>query len=209
MWRWFGMTQAQRIMKRKAFIKAEMDRRAPQSDALWQEAAERLESILARYASLSGGVRAHTDNFIFPAAAIYLTAKEALGQPAAYGIIEDSAARHSASAGQKLARLVRLPGMAGLFVRIWDPLAKRLFGESHGFQNRFYPKRKGEYRMDVLACPYFRYFTELGCPELTGIFCDNDERTYGSLPGLAFERTGTLGKGADRCDFCIRRVRVR
>lgn len=102
---------------------------------------------------------------------------------------------------------MRLPGMAGLFVRMWDPLTKRLFGKSRGFQNRFYPKRKDEYGMDVLACPYFRYFTELGCPELTGIFCDNDERTFGSLPGLAFERTGTLGKGADRCDFCIRRVR--
>lgn len=75
------MTQTQRIMKRKAFIKTEMDRRTPQSDALWREAAERLDSILAQYASLSGGVRAHTDNSIFPAAAIYLSTKEALGQP--------------------------------------------------------------------------------------------------------------------------------
>ena len=50
------------------------------------------------------------------------------------------------------------------------------------------------------------YFTELGCPELTKVFCKNDERTYGNLPGLKFERTGTLGKGAQRCDFLIRKV---
>lgn len=61
--------------------------------------------------------------------------------------------------------------------------------------------------MDVLACPYFRYFTELGCPELTKIFCDNDERCYGNIPRLCFERSTTIGKGGDRCDFYIKRVK--
>ena len=28
----------------------------------------------------------------------------------------------------------------------------------------------------------------------------------GNLPGLQFVRTGTLGKGADRCDFYIRKM---
>ena len=86
-------------------------------------------------------------------------------------------------------------------------MTKRVFGAGNGFQNVFYPKKKDEYRMDIVACPYCRYLTELGCPELTKIFCENDERIYGSLPGLIFERTGTLGKGADRCDFCVRKTR--
>ena len=60
--------------------------------------------------------------------------------------------------------------------------------------------------MDVTACPYFHYFTELGCPELTKIFCENDELIYGNLPGIKFTRIGTLGKGAKRCDFYIRKV---
>jgi hypothetical protein len=51
--------------------------------------------------------------------------------------------------------------------------------------------------------------TELGCPELTKIFCENDERVYGNLPGLKFERTGTLGKGAKRCDFYLRKVQTK
>ena len=54
--------------------------------------------------------------------------------------------------------------------------------------------------------PYKTYLTELGCPELVKIFCENDERVYGALPGLVFERSGTLGKGADRCDFYIRKA---
>ena len=59
--------------------------------------------------------------------------------------------------------------------------------------------------MDIISCPYNRYFAELGCPELTKIFCENDDRIYGGLPGLVFERTGTLGKGAPCCDFRIRK----
>ena len=100
---------------------------------------------------------------------------------------------------------MKLPGMKSLFVKIWNPLTRKVFGQNSGFQNTFYPKRKGDYRMDVTACPYSRYLTELGCPELTRIFCKNDERIYGKLPGIRFERTGTIGKGAARCDFCIRK----
>ena len=70
--------------------------------------------------------------------------------------------------------------------------------------NVFYPNKKGEYRMDITQCPYNRYFAELGCPELTKIFCGNDDRVYGDLPGLEFIRTGTLGRGADKCDFYLR-----
>ena len=60
--------------------------------------------------------------------------------------------------------------------------------------------------LDIVACPYVRYFTELGCPELAKIYCANDDRVYGNLPGLEFKRTGTLGTGADRCDFYLRKT---
>lgn len=202
------MSIAGKIMKNKAFIKAEMDKSLPkaQSDALWQKATEKLNEILNQYSSLPKGVHTHTDNFIFPAAAIYLTTKEAVGQAKAYSFIENAAVSRTEPWGRKLAALMRVPGMRSLFVKIWDPMTRKKFGPDSGFQNRFYPKEKVVYRMDILACPYCRYFGELGCPELTKIFCENDDRSYGNLPGLKFERTGTLGKGADRCDFCFRKV---
>ena len=199
---------AEQIMKRKAVIRAEIERHLPkeQADALWQQATERLASIMARYTDLPEGLRPHTDARIFPSAAIYLTAKERVGQKTAYGFIEDAAVALTGKTAIKLAKLLRLPGMRGLFIRIWDPLTRKIFGPNNGFKNVFHPKEKGAFRMDILACPYFRYFTELGCPELTRIFCENDDRVYGNLPGIAFERTGTLGKGAQRCDFCIRKA---
>ncbi len=202
------MKTAVQIMKKKAPMRAELEKHLPkdEADVLWLQATERLSDILARYADLPRAMRFHTESRIFPSAAIYLTAKERLGKKTAFSVVENTAIELTSQLGKKLARMMQLPGMRSLFVRIWDPLVRKVFGPDNGFRNAFYPKQKDEYRMDVLACPYCRYFTELGCPELTQIYCENDERTYGNLPGIAFERTGTLGKGADRCDFRIRKV---
>ncbi len=202
------MKTANQIMKKKKFIKDEMDSQfsKPISDELWEKAIVRLEGILKHYESISGGVRSHTDNYIFPAAAIYLTLKEETNTDIAYAVIENAAIRNSSDAGRKLAKLMKLPGMKSIFVSIWDPITKKIFGSDSGFKNIFYPKKKGEYRMDVVACPYNRYFTELGCPELTKIFCANDERCYGNLPGLEFKRTGTIGTDSARCDFYMRKI---
>ena len=202
------MTSSQKIMKKKSRFKAEIDRRLTknQSDALWQKATDRLAALLKQYASLPEGVRFHTENKIFPAAAIYLTLKESIGQPEAFQVMEDATFKTADAAAKKLSALLRLPGMRSLFVKVWDPLTRKMFGEKSGFQNVFYPKKKGEYRMDVVSCPYNRYFTELGCPELTKISCGADDHVYGDLPGLKFERTSTIGRGGERCDFCIRKI---
>lgn len=199
------MATAQQIMKKKTFIKEEMDRQLTkkQSDYLWKKSTGRLADILDQYASLPKGVHTHTDSFIFPAAAIYLTAKEHIPADKAYSIIENSAIANTSAMGEKLAKMMKIPGMSSFFISLWDPISRKMFGESCGFQNVFYPREKGAYRMDIVACPYNRYFTELGCPELTKIFCENDERTYGNLPGLQFIRTSTLGKGGERCDFYL------
>lgn len=202
------MKTAKQILKRKRFIKEEMDRKFPQflSDDLWRRAEIRLDGILKKYDSLTPGERIHTERNIFPSAAIYMSLCEMTSQENAYEVIENAAIRNSSEVGRKLAMLMRLPGMKSLFVAIWHPMVHHIFGQKSGFKNVFYPRKKGEYRMDIIACPYCRYFTELGCPELTKIFCNNDDRCYGNLPGLEFKRTGTLGTGANCCDFYLRKI---
>ena len=200
------MKAAKQIMDGKLSIKADMDKQFPNSDELWRKAEEKLGEIMKLYPDLPKGVHMHTDNYIFPSAAIYLTLKEVTSQEKAYAVIENAAIEHSTATGRKIAKMLKLPGMKSLFVKIWNPLTKKMFGPNSGFKNVFYPKKKGEYKMDVVACPYNKYFTELGCPELTKIFCANDNRCYGNLPGIEFKRSGTLGTGADRCDFYLRKV---
>lgn len=202
------MTDAEKIMKKKNFIKKEMDKNLPkqESDMLWQKATAELEKLLAKYKDIPKGVKGHTENYIFPSAALYLIAKEEIGQEKAFRIVSDAATNMTSDLGKKLATIMKIPGMKNLFVRIWDPLTKKKFGPNNGFENKFYPNQKNEFRMDVLSCPYVRYFTELGCPELTQIYCANDDRVYGNLPGIEFRRKGTLGTGAERCDFYIRKL---
>lgn len=203
------MEQAIKIMKKKQFIKNEADKvlSKEMSDKMWKKATVRLDKILKKYESLPKGVHSHTDSFIFPSAAIYLTAKEFMTEEQAYAIIENASASKTKALGEKLAKVLKLPLMKGFFLKMWNSMTKKQFGEDGGFKNRFYPPKKGDFRMDILACPYCNYFSELGCFELTKIFCDNDERSYGNLSGLKFERKGTLGKGAECCDFHLYRVK--
>ena len=201
------MTDAEKIMKKKSFIKKEMDRIVPkqQSDCLWSNATLKLEEFLNIYKDIPKGVKGHTENYIFPSASLYLIAKEELGQEKAYEIVNDAAVKMTSGVGKRLAVIMRIPGMKDLFVKIWDPLTRKMFGPENGFENVFYPKQKNEFKMDILFCPYVKYFTELGCPELTKIYCANDERVYGNLPGIEFRRNGTLCTGARCCDFYIRK----
>ena len=79
------------------------------------------------------------------------------------------------------------------------------FGEKQGYENDMHECTPSRIAYDVLACPYHRGFTQMGAPELCQLFCRNDEICYGDLDGIRFVRTGTLTKGASRCDFLIER----
>lgn len=198
------MKKAEKLLKKKEWIKDEIERRRPEiADAVWEEAHALLADILERFDDVTKGERMHTEGYIFPSAAVYLTLKKHIEAREAYDILATAAAKQSAEVGKSIARLVSIPGMKGLFVKIWAPMTKKMFGESSGFKNKFYPQQKGSYKMDVLQCPYNKYLTLLGCPEITKIFCDNDEYCYGDLPGIEFKRTTTIGKGGSVCDFYI------
>lgn len=175
-----------------------------EAEKIWNRAKEILKEIEDKYPDLSKGQQMHA-SFIFPAAAVQLAIKEIKGDAEiGYRAISKFSWSSSREKGESLQKMAKIPGFTQLFVKLWDPISHKFFGPDAGFENVFYPKKKGEYKMDIIACPYNRYFTELGTPELTKIFCINDECTYGDIPGLEFSRSQTLGKGGEKCDFYIR-----
>lgn len=202
------MRSAAKTMEKKKTYREELEKRfdSETCEKIWSRTISRLNSIYGKYDDLSEGVMSHTDSGIFPAAAMYITAKEFMSEEEAYQLIEDISVIICKKVQEPIAKMMKLPFMPSFFVKMWGPMTKKKFGSTCGFKNNFYPKEKGAFRMDILECPYSKYFTELGCPELTKIYCDNDLRIYGKLPGIAFEREGTLGRGADKCDFYIRKV---
>ena len=194
--------KARKVMKSKKLFKTEIAKRfAPsETEKIWADAENRLFELYASHTDLPKGVSAHTDSFIFPAAAIYLAMKEADSE-IAYDIMKTKMAEKSDKMGQMIAKCCRLPGFKKFFLSMWDTMSHKMFGESAGFKNVFYPKEKSCFRMDITQCPYHTYLTEAGCPELNVLFCENDIHSYGNLPGLKFTRTKTIGAGDELCDF--------
>ena len=197
-----------KILKSKESFKAEMAKRFSSSDIekIWADAEKRLFDMYAGHTDLPKGVSAHTDNFIFPAAAIYLSIF-VFKQEAAYEIMKKVMAEKSDKFGKTLAKWCHIPGFKKFFLNMWDSISRKSFGETAGFKNVFYPKEKGSFRMDITQCPYHKYLTEAGCPELNVLFCENDIHSYGNLPGLKFTRTKTIGAGDELCDFKMELVK--
>ena len=191
-----------KVMKSKKIFREEICKRmsAADKEKVWKNAHKRLYKMYIEHRDLPKGVSMHTDSFIFPAAAIYLSMKE-IDPDVAYDVMKKVMAERSDNMGKMLAKCCKLPGFKTFFLRMWDSMSHKMFGEASGFKNVFYPTEKGCFRMDITQCPYNKYLTEQGCPELNILFCENDVHSYGSLPGLKFSRTKTIGAGDELCDF--------
>ena len=191
-----------KTLKGKGAFKKEISSRFSQTecDKIWRDAHKRLYKIYADHPDLPKGVAVHTDSFIFPAAAIYLAMKE-INPDIAMDVMRKVMAEKSGKTGDMIAKFCRLPGFRIFFLGMWDSMSHKMFGEASGFKNVFYPKEKKCFRMDIIQCPYNKYLTEQGCPELNVLFCENDVHTYGNLPGMKFTRTQTIGAGDKLCDF--------
>ncbi len=65
---------------------------------------------------------------------------------------------------------------------------------------------KTSFAFNVHRCFYLDVFTAYGAPELTALYCRLDDLLYAAWsPSIRWERTKTLGRGDDCCDFRYRR----
>ena len=82
---------------------------------------------------------------------------------------------------------------------------RSVFGPAAGFDSKELQVSNGIWRVDMMKCPYHDTCVAYGCPELCCCFCDSDDISYTGLhPKLIWHRTKTLGRGDDRCDFCMK-----
>ena len=99
-------------------------------------------------------------------------------------------------------KLCKIPGFYRLVPRIWKKAAFQLFGPEAGFASVLYDTPGSEVKFDMTACPYFETCKKLGCPEIAPIFCRSDDICYGHMHRkLIWNRTKTLARGGDCCDF--------
>ena len=119
------MKTAEQIMAKRAVFKTELDKKTSHSNELWKKATEKLDEIMKHYGTLPDGVLPHT-NKIFPSAAIYLTVKEELGEKEAFAVVEGGAIKNCEGIAKKLEKLMKIPGFPALFVKLWNPLTKKI-----------------------------------------------------------------------------------
>lgn len=59
-----------------------------------------------------------------------------------------------------------------------------------------------EIHFNLHRCLYWDVTKQFGCPELCCVFCESDDISFSGLASkINFLRNGTLGSGADCCDF--------
>ncbi|MDO4796502.1 MAG: L-2-amino-thiazoline-4-carboxylic acid hydrolase [Coriobacteriales bacterium] len=173
---------------------------------IWVDAEQRLEGLIATTADLSDGERMHAEGFIYPMCALFLAIANRCGREEAKQICANFMRQTALAKGEALQKLLRAPGMRSVFMKLFGIMGRRLFGEKAGFEQHIHECTTRRLRMDILACPYLRHCTAAGAPEIAPLFCANDEYAYGNLPGITFQRSGTLANGAERCDFLLTRA---
>ena len=100
---------------------------------------------------------------------------------------------------------MRIPGLYKKVPGIFATKTPKFFGSPAGFEANEIRTTGDVWRIDMTRCPYHDECVNYGCPELCHCLCDSDDITYDGLhPKLVWHRTKTLGRGDDRCDFCMK-----
>ena len=101
-------------------------------------------------------------------------------------------------------KILKVPGLYKHVPKIVSKLVPKKYSESSGFEFKFYDVGKQRVKFDMTACPYHDICKDMGCEELTVVYCHNDDCCYGNMhPKLKWNRTKTIGEGAKSCDFDI------
>ena len=168
----------------------------------------RLNALLAENADASKEKLYHLKRQILPGIAAYetlqtiVTKEEAL--QTVHGYVEERAYRLK----KVFLRLMRIPGLYKKVPGIFAAQTPKFFGISAGFEANEIRTTGGVWRIDMTRCPYHDECVRYDCPELCHCFCDSDDITYDGLhPKLVWHRTKTLGRGDDRCDFCMKIIK--
>lgn len=153
-------------------------------------------------------LRQHYEESILPTLALYQTLREAGDdQDAALAEIDRIVAALVARSGRR--RLVQLLGHlpnAFAILRILNRWALKYRYPLEGWRFEWVEDSARCIAYDARACFYVNLLTAHGAPELTAHLCAVDDLLYGDIPGIAWQRTKTLGRGDDRCDFRLCRA---
>jgi len=170
---------------------------------------ERYDELYAhRPRFLQPALRQHLETGILPGLALYQTLREEHDdQEAALAEMDRIfAAWVEHSPKRRLLRLMEhLPDPFNI-LRISNRWILKTSYPPQGWRTEWVEDSEDCIAYDISDCFYVNVLTAYGAPELTAHFCRGDDLLFGNLPGISWERTKTLGRGDDRCDFRLCRM---
>ncbi|MDO5424623.1 MAG: L-2-amino-thiazoline-4-carboxylic acid hydrolase [Eubacteriales bacterium] len=176
-----------------------------QADALKTAFSRRLTQLRQENADATEEKQRHLENQILPGIAAYETLQKVMPKEQALKTVHGYVEQRAWKMKKLLLKLMRIPRLYRCVPKTFTKQVPRLFGEMAGFESKEIQAADGVWRMDMTKCPYHDTCVRYGCPELCSSFCDSDDIAYGDLhPRLLWQRTKTLGRGGDCCDFCLK-----
>lgn len=158
----------------------------------------------------SAAVRDHLERGLFPPMAYY-QALCTMGFPPEQALeyVRRETRKAAEAKREEMKRLAALP-FAYTIYRMGVKRHMRRHFPDEGWQTEWVRRDGREIHFNLRRCLYWELTQAHGCPELCCVYCEKDEISFsGLMPGIRFERSGTLGNGADCCDFHFRRVETR
>lgn len=177
-----------------------------QTDVVVNDAVKLCNELCDKYKELPKKEKLHTEHMIFPRVAIYLQMIKYILRDEAISLIEKSVIIGVEPDRKRLHIATKIPFIRPLFFKVFSKMVGTMFNGDAGFKFEEIESDSKHYRVDVLQCPYMKYCELLGCKELTSTFCLSDDRVYGDMCGITFERQGTIGRGSDKCDLYFYRI---
>ena len=171
--------------------------------AVYSLAAQRFEALLSR-ADYRGSkeIKFHLTMNLYPTMAYYQTLQQyGLSKGEALSLVRKETVRAANIKKAEQAKTAKLPCVYLMYRLFVKSVMKKKF-PVEGWDTEWIRCDGKEIHFDMTRCIYKDICDAEGCPELCAVFCENDDIAFsGLMPEIRFERTGTLGKNADRCDF--------
>ncbi len=187
----FRETVSQRFPSQKETLNAEFDKR--------------LDKMRTENADVSEEKQFHLERQILPGIAAYETLQTVMPKEEALNTVHRYVEKRAENMCGKLKGLLHIPCLYRIVPALFTKGMRKMFGEKAGFKSVERQTDGGVWRVDMLKCPYNDTCIQYGCPELCHCFCDSDDITYGHMHSkLIWQRTKTLGRGDDCCDFCVK-----
>lgn len=158
--------------------------------------------------SIHPAIQDHLQFKLLPMLAYYKCLRNAgLDQEQALEYVRQETRKTASVQKERMEKLGRLPFAYTMFRLGAKQHLQKHFPDC-GWETEWVPCGPRELCFRLHRCLYWELTKAQHCPELCGVFCENDTITFsGLLPRIRFERSGTLASGAAYCDFHFLRAR--